>query len=35
VLTKAVSSQVFHTSLDKLGMNDIYTPIWEGVLTLC
>jgi hypothetical protein len=27
VPTKAVSSQVFHTNLDKLGMNDIYTPI--------
>jgi hypothetical protein len=27
VLTKAVSSQVFHTSLDKLNMNDIYAPI--------
>ncbi|XP_073262876.1 uncharacterized protein [Populus alba] len=27
VLTKAVSSQVFHASLDKLDMNDIYAPI--------
>ena len=27
MLTKAISNQVFHTSLDKLGMNDIYALI--------
>jgi hypothetical protein len=27
VLTKAISNQVFHTSLEKLGMNDIYALI--------
>ena len=26
VLTKAVSGKVFHSSLDKLGMTDIYSP---------
>ena len=32
ILTKAVSSQVFSKFLDKLGMYDIYAPIWGGVL---
>ena len=26
ILTKAVSSKIFHNSLDKLGIRDIYTP---------
>ena len=26
ILTKAVSAKVFHSSLDKLGMRDIYSP---------
>jgi hypothetical protein len=32
-LTKAVSSRTFHNSLDKLGVDDIYSPTWGGVLT--
>lgn len=26
ILTKAVSSRIFHNSLDKLGVDDIYSP---------
>ena len=32
ILTKAIASQAFYNSLVKLGMNNIYTPTWEGVL---
>ena len=31
VLTKAVSSRIFYSSLDKLGIHDIYAPTWGGV----
>jgi len=32
ILTKAISSRIFNDSLDKLGIKDIYAPIWGGVL---
>jgi hypothetical protein len=32
MLTKAVSNKNFHSSLDKLGIKDISTPTWGGVL---
>lgn len=32
ILTKAVSSKVFHNSLVKLGIGDIYASTWGGVL---
>ena len=34
LLTKAVSSRAFHDGLNKLGMRDIYTPTWGGVLKI-
>ena len=33
ILTKAVCSKVFHNSLDKLGISNIYAPTWGGVWT--
>lgn len=33
ILTKAVYERVFHDSLTKLGIGDIYAPTWGGVLT--
>ena len=33
ILIKAVCSKVFHNSLDKLGISDIYAPTWGGVWT--
>lgn len=32
ILSKVVSSKVFHSSLDKLSIENIYAPIWGGVL---
>jgi len=32
MLTKAVSNKNFHSSLDKLGIKDNFTPTWGGVL---
>ena len=31
ILTKAVCSKIFHNSLDKLGISNIYAPTWGGV----
>jgi hypothetical protein len=33
ILTKAISSKVFHFSLNKLGIQDIFAPTGGGVLT--
>ena len=35
ILTKAVCSKVFHNSLDKLGISNIYAPTWGGVDMSC
>ena len=32
ILTKGVSSKIFNSTLDKLGIWDIYALAWEGVL---
>ena len=35
ILTKAMCSKIFHNSLDKLGISNIYAPTWGGVDMSC
>lgn len=34
ILTKGVPTALFHSFLDKLGMQNIFAPAWEGVLKI-
>lgn len=35
VLTKDLNNQVFQTTIARLGMNNVYSPTWVGVLEVC